>query len=151
MLNARKQAANLLEEGTRPERLSEQWTRHIPVRGNAGDEQYRKCRLEAGKAAGEFQAVHNWQQNVSHDKAELLVQRAGDGQGLFPVLRREDSEALLSQRLRQDTAEHWVVLHNQHRLLTQLPGSHEIFCSGEPAGALSSWTAQKYQSHSHRR
>ena len=57
MLNARKQAANLLEEGTRPERLSEQWTRHIPVRGNAGDEQYGKCRLEAGKAAGEFQAA----------------------------------------------------------------------------------------------
>jgi hypothetical protein len=39
MLNARKQAANLLEEGTRPERLSEHWTGHTPVSGHAGDEQ----------------------------------------------------------------------------------------------------------------
>jgi hypothetical protein len=49
---------------------------------------------------------------------------------LFSVLRREDSVALISQRQRQDAAEHCVVLSKQHRLLTRLPEIHEIFALG---------------------
>jgi hypothetical protein len=59
MLNKRKQPSNLLEEGNRPERLGEDWTRYIPVCGNAGHEQYGRWRLEAGKVGGEFHAVHH--------------------------------------------------------------------------------------------
>ena len=111
MLNNRKQPSNLLEEGNRPERLGEDRTRHIPVCGNARDEQDGRWRLEAGKLGGEFQAVHHRQQDVGHDKAESPFQCAGDSQGLFAVLSRKDSEPLIDQRPRQDTAEHCVVLY----------------------------------------
>src|SRR5688572_24789674 len=57
VLNAWKHAGNLLQEGTRPERLGEHRTGHIPVSGNAGEEQYGRRRLEAGKAGGKFDAA----------------------------------------------------------------------------------------------
>ena len=38
VLNKRKQPSNLLEEGTRPERLGEDRARYLQVCGNAGDE-----------------------------------------------------------------------------------------------------------------
>ena len=97
MLNNRKQPSNLLEEGTRPERLGEDRTRYIPVCGNARNEQYSRGRLEAGKLGGEFHAVHHRQEDVGHDKAESPFQRAGDSPGLFAVLSRKDSEPLVNQ------------------------------------------------------
>ncbi len=130
MLSARKHAANLIQEGRGSEWLGENRTGNIAVGANAGDKQYGRRRVEAGKVAGELKAIHDGQQDVGHDKAELIVQRAGDGQSLFTVLGRDDGEALISQCLRQDTPKQSVILDQQHRLLTQLLGSRQIVGPG---------------------
>jgi hypothetical protein len=127
MLSARKHVSNLPEEGTRPERLGEHRTGHFPLTDNAGDEQYGRWSLEVGEAVGKFQSIHQGQEEVSYDKVE--AQRAGDGQGRFAIIRCEDSVALISQRLRQDTAEDCVVLHYQDCRSTRLHGAHETFGS----------------------
>jgi hypothetical protein len=73
MLGAGKHAANLCEEGSRPEGLGEQRTGDISGLRKTGNEQHRRWRLEAGKVAGELQAVHPRHLDVGHDKAELPV------------------------------------------------------------------------------
>jgi hypothetical protein len=122
MLDAGKHATNLLDEGSRPEWLGEHGTGDIPVSAEAGDKQYGRWRLEAGEVVGEFQAIHPGHPNVGHDKAESPIQSAGDGEGLFAVLGRQDSEALLDQHPRQKFAEHCVVVYDQYHLLTRLSG-----------------------------
>jgi hypothetical protein len=134
MPSARKHASNLLEEDTRPEGLGEHRTGQVPHTDNAGDEQYGRWSLEAGKAVGEFQSVHHGQQEVGYDKVE--AQRAADGQSRFAIIRREDSVALISQRLRQDSAEHCVVLHEQDRLPTRLFEIHDIGSSGRNVATI---------------
>jgi hypothetical protein len=75
----------------------------------------------------EFQAIHMGQQDVGHDKSQLTIQRAGDGQCFFPGRGRKDNEALTSQCLRQNAAEHRVIFNNQNDLLFRGVGRHEIF------------------------
>ncbi len=74
----------------------------------------------------EFQAIYMGQQDVGHDKTELPIQRAGDGQCFFPGRRRKDNEALTSQCLRQDAAEHRVIFNDQDDLFIRGVGRHEI-------------------------
>jgi hypothetical protein len=72
------------------------------------------------------------QQNVGHDKTELPIQRAGDGQCFLPGRRRKDNEALTSQCLSQDAAEHRVIFNNQNDLFLRRVGRHGITCPEPP-------------------
>jgi hypothetical protein len=83
----------------------------------------------------EFQAIYMGQQNVGHDKIELAIQRAGDRQCFFARRRRKGNEALSSQCLSQDAAEHRVIFNNQNDLFLRRVGRHGITCP------------ESYQSH----
>jgi len=71
MLSARKHTSNLLEEGTRPERLGEHGTGHIPLTDNAGDEQDGD---RSGAIVGDF-AVHLAELPLQARPRTLLIQR----------------------------------------------------------------------------
>ncbi len=48
----------------------------------------------------QLQAIHQRQHEVDHDKTELAVERAGDGQSFFAVSRCQNAVAFISQCLR---------------------------------------------------
>lgn len=137
LLHDREHPANLLEECHWPERLGKHRAGKGALHLYPGDEQYGWRTAEAGKVVSEFQAIHMRRQDVGHDKTELPIQRAGDGQCFFPGRRRKDNEGLTSQCLRQDAAEHRVIFDNQNDLFIRGVGRHEN--TGPELGATGWW------------
>ena len=74
--------------------------------------------------SSQLQAIHLGEQDVRHNQCHLVFQAAGDGKGLLPVLRREDVQPLIHQRLCQDTAKDCVILDKQHRLVMRMLDTH---------------------------
>jgi hypothetical protein len=138
LLNGLQHAANLLEECNRSERIGKHRAGKHPLGLYPRDKQYGRWRAENGKVVSEFQAIYMGQQNVGHDKIELPIQRAGDRQCFFARRRRKGNEALGSQGLSQDAAEHRVIFNNQNDLFLRRVGRHEITCPELPKPGVGS-------------